>query len=390
MVSYFVFFVIIVSFFDTFSQLPLISPYALELGGSNLMIGVVVGMYSFSNMLGNIVAGQFIDDIGRKKIMIIGMVAAGGSLLLYGLVSTVEQLAMVRFIHGIGGALLVPAAFAYLGDRAVPGKRGKTMAISGAAIGLAALIGPAFGGIMKERISIQAVFYIVATLMLLTAVLVKIFLPEKAIVKERQKEVDLYKYKELLTNNQLTSAYLSAFVLMYAKGILAFKLPLKVELLGFGSAVSGMLFSTFAIVAILLFILPTNRFSDKLGRFKPMLAGMIIIALSMFALSSFSHLILIILAMAVYGVGFGLLFPAMTAMVVDNTEVADRGRAFGLFYAFFSLGVVIGPLLVGLLNIAPNQGLLVGAIGVCSIGLILYLRRNLSTCNDCVEQRESS
>ncbi|MBS4024744.1 MAG: MFS transporter [Clostridia bacterium] len=388
--SYFVYFVIIVSFFDTFSQLPLISPYALELGGSSLMIGIVVGMYSFSNMLGNVFAGQFIDGVGRKKIMIIGMVIAGGSLLVYGLVTTVEQLAAVRFLHGIGGALLVPAAFAYLGDRAEPGKRGKNMAISGAAIGFAALIGPAFGGILKERVGIQAVFYLVAIIMLFTAMLVKFFLPEKSIIKEKQKEIDLNKYLELLTNNNLICAYLSAFVLMYAKGILAYMLPLKAQLLGFGSAISGMLFSVFAIVAILLFVLPTNRFSDSVGRFKPMLAGIVIIAFSLLLLSSFSHLSLIILAMAAYGIGFGLLFPSITALVVDNTEAEDRGRAFGLFYAFFSLGVVIGPLLIGILNVTPDKGFIVGSMGVFFGGGILYLRRNLSVNIEYVEQGENS
>jgi MFS family permease len=389
-VGYFVYFVIIVSFFDTFSQLPLISPYALELGGSSLMIGIVVGMYSFSNMLGNIFAGQFIDGMGRKKIMIIGMAIAGGSLLGYGLVTTVEQLAAVRFLHGIGGALLVPAAFAYLGDRAVPGKRGKTMAISGAAIGFAALIGPAFGGILKERVGIQAVFYLVAIIMIVTAMLVKFFLPEKYAIKEKKMEIDLKKYLELLNNNNLICAYLSAFVLMYAKGILAYMLPLKAQLLGFGSAVSGMLFSVFAIVAILLFVLPTNRFSDSVGRFKPMLAGIVIIAFSLLLLSSFSHLGLIILAMAVYGIGFGLLFPSITALVLDNTEVEDRGRAFGLFYAFFSLGVVIGPLLIGILNVTPDKGFIVGSIGVFLGGGILYLRRNLSVGIEYVEQGENS
>jgi DHA1 family multidrug resistance protein-like MFS transporter len=65
--AYSVYVVIIISFFDTFSQLPIISPYAKDLGASSLIIGFVIGMYSFSNMFGNVLAGQFIDKMGRKK-----------------------------------------------------------------------------------------------------------------------------------------------------------------------------------------------------------------------------------------------------------------------------------------------------------------------------------
>jgi DHA1 family multidrug resistance protein-like MFS transporter len=88
--AYSVYVVIIISFFDTFSQLPIISPYAKDLGASSLIIGFVIGMYSFSNMFGNVLAGQFIDKMGRKKIILWGMIIAGVSVLMYSFVKTAE------------------------------------------------------------------------------------------------------------------------------------------------------------------------------------------------------------------------------------------------------------------------------------------------------------
>lgn len=43
------------------------STFAQSLGGSPLIIGLVVGMYSFANMIGNIIAGAAVDKFGAKK-----------------------------------------------------------------------------------------------------------------------------------------------------------------------------------------------------------------------------------------------------------------------------------------------------------------------------------
>ena len=47
-------------------------------------------------------------------------------------------------------------------------------------------------------------------------------------------------------------------------------------------------------------------------------------------------------AMALFGCGFGLLFPAVTSYIADHSSPAERGMAYGVFYAAYSLGVVAG------------------------------------------------
>jgi len=46
--------------------------------------------------------------------------------------------------------------------------------------------------------------------------------------------------------------------------------------------------------------------------------------------------------MAVFGLGYGLVFPAATALVTESAGPGRRGMAFGIFYAVYSLGVAIG------------------------------------------------
>src|SRR5690625_4916580 len=75
-------------FFDNFTQIPMISPYAVSLGASAVMAGWIVGIYSLTNMVGNIGAGVILDRMGRRVPLAIGLAWAGLGLWLYGAVGT--------------------------------------------------------------------------------------------------------------------------------------------------------------------------------------------------------------------------------------------------------------------------------------------------------------
>lgn len=60
----FVYLIVFFSFFDLFSQLPVMSPFALSLGATPFLVGLAVGMYSFSNTIGNVISGFMTDKRG--------------------------------------------------------------------------------------------------------------------------------------------------------------------------------------------------------------------------------------------------------------------------------------------------------------------------------------
>src|SRR5690625_1234965 len=64
--------------------------------------------------------------------------------------------------------------------------------------------------------------------------------------------------KNLFSEPILRKSYAGVFLLTFAMGTLAYLLPLKIESLGFNSSLSGILLSTFAIVATFIFTLQTN------------------------------------------------------------------------------------------------------------------------------------
>ena len=367
--------IIIVAFLDTFIQLPIITPYAIELDASYILAGAIVAVYSFTNMIGNIIGGHWIDKFGRKKMLFTGMVAVSVVLFLYPLSQNGWQLFIARFFHGLAGGVLIPAAFAYIGDHSGGENRGKKMAFTGAGIGIAAIVGPAVGGVLAARASIEAVFLLVAVLFLITSLIVLFFVKESYVATDRGK----FNFKEfipLIKHPMIILSSVSAFGLMISNGTLAFALPLNVELMKLSTQTTGMLLSTFGIMALIVFLTPLNFIYDKFSPVHLIATGLGLIGVGMIILSVIATFMSNFIAMVIYGLGFAFIFPSMNKIIADASTKVDRGKAYGVFYAFFSLGVVAGSSVSGVF--AETAGLPFLACAIIMfivIAIIIILNR---------------
>lgn len=333
-----------VAFFDTHSLFPLISPYARSLGAPLSLAGLIVGIYSAVNLLGNLAAGPWADRIGRKVPLLVGFSLAGLALLAYTLVRSPAELLAVRILHGIGAALVSPASLASIGDIADPSRRGRTMALYGIAFGSAGLLGPPLGGLVRDRWGYDAVFIGLAALAFALALVVLVgfrgrFAPGH--ISGR------FSPAALLRSRRLWVSFSSAFCWTFALGTLLVLLPLVGRELGFSSARVGMLFGAFALAAIIVQASPLSHLSDRWGRLPLIVLGLVLIAVSLLILTVLQDWGMMMGTMFLYGVGFGLLFPAMSALIADEAEISVRGTASGIFTATFSLGIVVGTATAG-------------------------------------------
>ncbi|MBU8906416.1 MFS transporter [Desertibacillus haloalkaliphilus] len=368
--------IIAVAFIDTFSQLPIISPFSISLGASPLLVGVIIGMYSFSNIIGNVFSGIWTDRVGPKQVLCIGMFTVGTVVFLYSIVENPYQLLLVRFLHGIGGGLIVPAAFTLLGTQNERQTKGKTMSFSGASVGIAAITGPAMGAIITERLGFDWLFYIVAFVMIVFG-FIAVFLTngKRAEQKEKVTEPQNNNYPTKAVTSWVTSplmgAYVSIFLLLFTLGILTYSLPLKIEDLHMNARTTGILLSVFGAVAIFFFLLPTNKVFDKYKKSSLMQMGLMIISIALVLLTISLTLPSLFIAMAVYGIGFALLFPSTSATVIEFSKERKRGKAFGLFYACFSLGVVTGSMFAGFFAFMSSYVFVLGAL---TLLLVVFLK----------------
>lgn len=376
----FVYIIVFFSFFDLFSQLPIMSPFALSLGASSFMTGLAVGMYSFSNTIGNVISGFMTDRRGPFIILLVGLLASGVSLLFYSFASGPVSLLGIRFIHGFMEGLIVPAAFTFLANRAEESKRGRSVAISGAFVGLAAIIGPAYSGIVASKTGAPFIMTVNGVIMFVLAIAAFFVLRSVSFkIKQRTKEAKHFRVRYLFKHPGMVRAFAGAFFLMFSQGVLALVLPLKVEALGFDTKSTGMLLSTFGVVAILIFLLPINRIFDKVRPMITLAFGISMMGLSMLFLSQVTELQFLYLAMALYGIGFAFLFPSINSLLIDSSSPEFRGKAYGYFYAFFSIGVVAGSSLIGYLDLTFKGGFMLTGIILLSVAVytILGMKKSL-------------
>jgi len=377
-----VYLIVFFSFFDLFSQLPVMSPFAQSLGASPFLIGLAVGLYSFSNTIGNIISGFLTDRRGPFMILVVGLFASAISLMLYSFASDPISLLAVRFVHGFMEGLIVPAAFTFLANRAEESKRGRSVAISGAFVGFAAILGPAYGGIVAAKTSTPFIMAINGGIFFIIAILS--FFVLRSFKFERKStnsnSASNFRVKMLFQSTGMVRAFAGAFFLMFSQGVLALVLPLKVVALNFDTKMTGLLLSTFGVTALLIFLLPINRIFDRVRPMITLAFGMLLMGLSMLFLSQVEELLYLYVAMILYGIGFAFLFPSINSLLIDSSAPEFRGKAYGYFYAFFSIGVVAGSGLIGYLDL-DFQGafLLTGVILILvAIYSIIGLRRKKS------------
>lgn len=374
---------IFISFNDLFAQLPIVSIYAETLGAdvTTGIIGFIVGIYSFSNLLSNFFSGLLVDKNGPKKVLVAGFLINAIILFLYTLVQTPEQLLIVRFLNGLSAGIITPAAFTYitLYKKSKQQNTGRTMAYAGAAVGLAAIGGPTYSGIVSARLGQPEVYMIICGLMVI-GLLISLFI--KPLQKEQEDDVkttdsSVKNVFALLKNKGLLIAFFGSIAFAASQGILAYMLPLKASSLNIENHLTGILISTFGIVAILFFLLPTNRVYDKFHNEYVLPVGLIVVAASDTLLFLAEDLTMLFVGMSCYGIGFALIFPSMAVLVSKHSARTVRGTAFGIFYGCISIGSFLGSSITGAFTLTPNEAFMSVAVVLLIIAttIIIVARR---------------
>ncbi len=340
--------VVFAAFLDNNAQQPLVSPYAVSLGASAMGAALVVGSFSVANMAGNLLSAPALSRLGQRRVIALGLSGAGLVLVLYQLARAPLDLALLRLAHGLAGGLLVPAVFCHLADSAPGVGRGRIMGRAGAVIGLTAIIGPPAAGLARHHWGPGTAFALLGLVMLTTGALVSRLLAI-APSEERSRSAPVVPLLgKTLSDRRLHPAYISAFTLMFTMGMLGYRFPLQAGDLGYPGHAVGMFFSVFAIPAVLVMALSPSQLSDRHGRRLVLMMGLLLVIAATSRLDGAVYPIHLGLLMLLYGTGFGLVFPAMNALVVDVTKGENRRAAFAIFHTFFSMGVIVGPVVGGL------------------------------------------
>ena len=130
-----------------------------ELGGLGLYAWAFTA-YSLTTTVSIPLYGALSDTLGRRPILLFGIVVFSLGSVLVGLSQSMEQLILFRALQGIGGGALMSMAFATIGDIFTPLERGKYQGYTGAVWGISSVVGPLAGGFLTDHLGWRWVFFV--------------------------------------------------------------------------------------------------------------------------------------------------------------------------------------------------------------------------------------
>ena len=104
--------------------------------------------------------GRLSDQIGRKRVYIIGSVVFIGGAALAGTSTSIITLILFKALQGCGGAMTQGSGMAIMISAFPPTERGKVMGFIMTVVGIGAIAGPALGGILVSALGWEWVFFI--------------------------------------------------------------------------------------------------------------------------------------------------------------------------------------------------------------------------------------
>ncbi len=317
------------SFYLLFPTLPL---YVQSMGGGQKDVGIIIGVFTLSSVLFRPFAGTFTDKYGRKMLLILGALIFLVSPFFYYAASTVKILLLVRIFHGLGIAAFTTSSVTMIADLSPPTRRGEGFGAFGLAALLALSGSPAAGTWLQTHFSFRGVFST-------EAVLAALSLSLCFFVRETFHRHELSKGR--VKGAFLPSAIIFLCTITYGS-IISF-LPFFVhEVSDF-----GLFYTAYALSSIGI-RLPVGRVSDRIGRQKIILPGLLTISVALLLLASSDSLISLLFSGFLYGLGFSTVYPTLAALLVDRVPEEARAQSLSIFTASFDLGIAGGSFIFGL------------------------------------------
>lgn len=328
--------------------IPVMPTIMNELHINGAMVGYLVAAFALTQLLFSPVAGKWVDTIGRKKMIVVGLFVFSFSELLFGLGKSVNILFISRLLGGISAAFIMPAVTAFIADITTMENRAKALGYMSAAISTGFIVGPGIGGFLAE-FGTRVPFFAAAMLAAVAGTLSILTLKEPV-----RNEPEEYITEHVSGFRKVFNPlYFIAFMIIFISqfGLAAFDAifslffdhkfaftPKDIAIIITGAATVG------AISQVVLF----DKFVKWLGEIKLTVFCMVFSMIFVVAITMV-HQYWMILAVTIFVfMGFDLLRPAVTSYL-SKVAKNEQGYVSGMNSMFTSLGNIFGPIIGGYL-----------------------------------------
>lgn len=369
--------------------IPLLPLYLTErLGASVKMVGFVVAAFALTETFLKTAWGSVADRLGRRPMIMTGLVLSSIAPLLMSVLRQAWLFVPLRVIDGAGSSALWPAASAIIADTTPPHRRATAMGV----LNMFFLAGLGFGPTLGLFVvgfsgSYTAGFYLAAIVLFIAAVVAAFTLRGLGRTHLLPSDAGVVGYHGTAPNPELEAVVeetrrvpllgvmlVVAFVQMFGAGLLAPILVIYAKrIVGLSEQMIGTLFLVLMLTVALASLL-AGHLADRWGKMRSVSLGMVLGSLGLWLLPLTPRLTVLAMSAVLLGVSYALSTPAWHALVSELAPPGRTGLAMGAAQTAQGLGLVLGPLLGGLMwDTMGHQAPFLGAAVLLTVGTVVLL-----------------
>ncbi len=372
---------------STMSKNPVLKPFATSLRTPDDLLGIVASASTIPGILISLPAASLSDIFGRRKVLLFSAFVFASAPFLYLGVFSWWMLALVRFYHGFATAIFVPVAEASIAEL-FPTKRGERISIFNSATAAGRALAPFLGGyiLFTTNQSFFTLYVSVGIAGVTAFVIALLFLAERRkfaqdqIPSGRSARKMFSGWRLIISDTTVIGVSFVQTVQYYVFGAVEFFLVgYLADIVGLDLFSIGVITGS-EIVALVIARPFIGRISDRIGRTKPIIAGIVASCLLVAAIPFTTQFPLLLTLAVAYGVAFATVLSSTSPLVCDLVPVGLVGASMGFLSTMMDIGQTLGPIISGAIFATSLRylGLFVSLSSLLIVSSVVFLlsRRN--------------